>query len=37
VIGALAFAISLIRDRLYAQDLSDLKFIAATLEVGTAP
>ncbi len=33
VIGALAFGISLIRDRLYAQDLSDLKFVAATLEV----
>ncbi len=34
VIGALAFGVSLIRDRLYAQDLSDLKFVAATLEVG---
>jgi biopolymer transport protein ExbB/TolQ len=36
VIGALAFGISLIRDRLYAQDLSDLKFVAATLEAGFA-
>jgi biopolymer transport protein ExbB/TolQ len=34
VIGAFAFGISLVRDRLYAQDLSDLKFVAATLEVG---
>ncbi len=33
MIGALAFGISLVRDRLYAQDLSDLTFIAATLEV----
>jgi biopolymer transport protein ExbB/TolQ len=37
VIGALAFGISLIRDRLYAQDLSDLKFVAATLETPVAP
>src|ERR1700712_3088449 len=29
--GAIAFAISLIRDRLYAQDLSDLEYIAALL------
>lgn len=36
VIGAIAFAISLVRDRLYAQDLSDLKFVAATLEAGGA-
>jgi biopolymer transport protein ExbB/TolQ len=34
LVGALAFGISLVRDRLYAQDLSDLQFIAATLEVG---
>jgi biopolymer transport protein ExbB/TolQ len=32
VIGAIAFAISLVRDRLYGQDLSDLEFVAATLE-----
>jgi biopolymer transport protein ExbB/TolQ len=36
LIGAAAFVISLVRDRLYAQDLSDLRFIAATLEVGEA-
>ena len=33
LVGALAFAISLVRDRLYGQDLSDLEFVAATLEV----
>jgi biopolymer transport protein ExbB/TolQ len=32
MVGAIAFGISLVRDRLYAQDLSDLTFIAATLE-----
>jgi biopolymer transport protein ExbB/TolQ len=32
MVGALAFAISLVRDRLYGQDLSDLEFVAATLE-----
>jgi len=31
LIGAIAFAISLVRDRLYAQDLSDLEYVAATL------
>jgi biopolymer transport protein ExbB/TolQ len=31
LIGAIAFAVSLVRDRLYAQDLSDLEYIAATL------
>jgi biopolymer transport protein ExbB/TolQ len=34
LIGALAFAISLVRDRLYGQDLSDLEFVASAL---TAP
>jgi biopolymer transport protein ExbB/TolQ len=29
--GAIGFGISLIRDRLYAQDLSDLEFVAVTL------
>jgi biopolymer transport protein ExbB/TolQ len=29
--GALAFGISLVRDRLYAQDYSDVEFVAATL------
>ena len=32
LIGALAFAISLVRDRLYAQDLSDLEYVASVLE-----
>jgi hypothetical protein len=32
VVGAIAFSISLVRDRLYGQDLSDLEFVAATLE-----
>jgi biopolymer transport protein ExbB/TolQ len=31
LIGLLAFGISLIRDRLYGHDLSDLEFVAATL------
>lgn len=32
LIGAVAFAVSLVRDRLYAQDLSDLEYVATTLE-----
>lgn len=32
VIGAVAFGISLVRDRLYGQDLSDLEFVVAMLE-----
>jgi biopolymer transport protein ExbB/TolQ len=31
LIGAIAFAISLIRDRLYAQDYSDVEYVAACL------
>jgi biopolymer transport protein ExbB/TolQ len=31
-IGAVAFAISLVRDRLYSQDHSDLEYIAAALD-----
>lgn len=31
LIGAVAFVISLVRDRLYGQDLSDLEFVAAKL------
>jgi len=31
LVGAVAFAVSLVRDRLYGQDLSDLEFVAATL------
>ena len=34
LIGAVAFSISLVRDRLYAQDLSDLEYVAATLDPG---
>lgn len=37
LVGAVAFAISLVRDRLYAQDLSDLEFIAATVEQSQEP
>ena len=32
LIGAIAFSISLVRDRLYAQDLSDLEYVVASLE-----
>jgi biopolymer transport protein ExbB/TolQ len=32
LIGAVAFAISLVRDRLYAQDLSDLEYVASVLD-----
>lgn len=31
LVGAVAFAVSLVRDRLYAQDLSDLEYVAAAL------
>jgi biopolymer transport protein ExbB/TolQ len=36
LIGALAFSISLVRDRLYGQDYSDVQYVAATL-TGTTP
>jgi biopolymer transport protein ExbB/TolQ len=36
LIGAVAFAISLIRDRLYGQDLSDLEYVASRL-IGESP
>jgi biopolymer transport protein ExbB/TolQ len=36
LIGAVAFVISLVRDRLYGQDLSDLEFVAARL-LGSPP
>ena len=36
LVGLLGFAISLVRDRLYGQDLSDLEFVAATLREGGA-
>ncbi|MDP2711385.1 MAG: MotA/TolQ/ExbB proton channel family protein [Solirubrobacteraceae bacterium] len=32
LIGAIAFMISLVRDRLYSQDLSDLEYVVAALE-----
>jgi biopolymer transport protein ExbB/TolQ len=32
LVGAVAYCISLVRDRLYSQDLSDLEFVAAILE-----
>lgn len=32
LIGAVAFSIALVRDRLYAQDLSDLEYVVAGLE-----
>jgi biopolymer transport protein ExbB/TolQ len=31
LIGAVAFGVSLIRDRLYGQDLSDLEYVASTM------
>jgi biopolymer transport protein ExbB/TolQ len=33
LVGAIAYGISLVRDRLYGQDLSDLEYVAATLGV----
>jgi len=33
LIGAIAFAVSLVRDRLYAQDLSDMEAVASELEL----
>jgi biopolymer transport protein ExbB/TolQ len=36
LIGVLAFGISLVRDRVYAQDLSDVEFLAAEIEAGAA-
>jgi biopolymer transport protein ExbB/TolQ len=32
LIGAIAFSVSLVRDRLYAQDLSDLEYVVAALD-----
>lgn len=37
LIGAVAFAISLVRDRLYAQDLSDLEYVVAALDAPDPP
>jgi biopolymer transport protein ExbB/TolQ len=35
LVGVVAFGISLVRDRMYAQDLSDVEYIAAKLEART--
>jgi biopolymer transport protein ExbB/TolQ len=37
LVGALAFAISLVRDRLYSQDLSDLEYLSAALDATPDP
>ncbi|MDO8186084.1 MotA/TolQ/ExbB proton channel family protein [Conexibacter sp. JD483] len=37
MVGAIAFGIALVRDRLYAQDLSDLEYVGASLEPVTIP
>ncbi len=37
LIGGVAFAISLVRDRLYGQDFSDLEYVAAAMTPGAAP
>jgi len=36
LVGAVAFGLSLVRDRLYGQDLSDLQYVAARLEGSTS-
>ena len=35
LMGVTAFRISLVRDRMYAQDLADVEYVAAVLEKGT--
>ena len=37
LIGAIAFSISLVRDRLYAQDLSDLEYVVTALDPADEP
>ena len=37
LVGAVAFGLSLVRDRLYGQDLSDLQYVAARLEEAGTP
>ena len=37
LVGMVAFAVSLIRDRLYAQDFSDVEYVAAALERDIPP
>jgi biopolymer transport protein ExbB/TolQ len=34
LVGVIAFGISLVRDRMYAQDLADVEFVAVVLEKG---
>lgn len=36
-VGALAFALSLVRDRIYGQDYSDLEYVAAVLTAADVP
>jgi biopolymer transport protein ExbB/TolQ len=37
LIGGLAFGVTLYRDRIYGQDLSDLEYVAAVLTDDTVP
>ncbi len=37
VVGVIAFGVSLVRDRLYAQDFSDVEYVLASLEGAPAP
>ncbi len=37
LVGAVAFGISLVRDRLYGQDLSDLEYVVSVLAPGAPP
>lgn len=37
LVGAIAFTVSLLRDRLYAQDYSDVEYMAAALLAGEGP
>jgi biopolymer transport protein ExbB/TolQ len=37
LVGAIAFAISLVRDRLYSQDLSDLEYLVSVIATASPP
>jgi hypothetical protein len=37
LVGMVAFVLSLVRDRLYTQDHSDLQYVAAVLAADAAP
>jgi len=37
IVGVIAFGVSLVRDRLYAQDFSDVEYVQASLEPEPAP